>query len=153
MPEDENQPRPPQRLAALREAVRRRAETDREARAAAEELRVVKLQETPSQLWLVMGRGGDYIVVPGSYCSCPHFQIRVASGETVEPCYHLVAVHIAEAEKRYHDLSQSLSPQQVEDIVLEALAEGRSGLLRRLLYLGRGGLRRNSTIDPGPGPG
>ena len=94
----------------------------------------MKLQEAPAQLWLVMGRSSDYIVVPESYCSCPHFTIRVLSGETVEPCYHLVAVHIAASRGRYHDLSHSLAPSTVQDIVLEALVQGRSATLRRILY-------------------
>jgi len=138
MQEDKGEPGNP-RLRALREAVRRRAETDREAQRAVNELRVVKLQEQPAPLWLVMGRMADYVVVPGGFCSCPHFTIRVMSGETVEPCYHLVAVYIAERTRRYHDLSGSLSPEEVGDIVLEAIYNGRSALLRRRLYRVGGG--------------
>jgi len=139
MQEDKDKPGNP-RLRALREAVRRRAETDREAQRAVNELRLVKLQEQPAPLWLVMGRMADYVVVPGGFCSCPHFTIRVMSGETVEPCYHLVAVYIAERTGRYHDLSAALSPEEVEDVILETVYNGRSALVRRKLYrpAGRG---------------
>jgi len=131
--EDKDKPGP-QRLAELREAIRRRAEADREARRAAETLRVARLQELPASLWIVMGRGGDYVVVEDSFCSCPHFTIKVMGGETVEPCYHLVAVRVAADTGRYHDLSRTLTPGEVQGIVAEALYAGRSATLRRRLY-------------------
>jgi len=51
--------------------------------------------------WVVVGKHGEYLVLPGSgYCSCHDFFFRVMSGEK-PTCYHLIAVRIAEERSRY----------------------------------------------------
>jgi predicted nucleic acid-binding Zn finger protein len=120
-----------------------------EARAAYGELKVARIARLPVELWVVIGREADYLVIRGTYCSCPHFQIRVLGMQVVEPCYHMVAVELAARTGRYHDLSETLTPSQVSDIVMEIMAGARSTTLRRALYrLGWGegfrGSRRGS---------
>ncbi|NOZ88474.1 MAG: metal-binding protein [Crenarchaeota archaeon] len=137
MQEDQGEPRPPPRLAELRRRIRERSEEPSPDELwLASTLRLARLQRSPVELWAAMGREADYILVPGTYCSCPHFRYRVAPGETVEPCYHLVALEIARRTGRFHDLSETLSPEEVEAVVAEVLAHGRSPLLRRLLHRG-----------------
>jgi predicted nucleic acid-binding Zn finger protein len=97
-------------------------------------LRLVRVQRFPVELWVALGKESDYILVPYMFCSCPHFTIRVTGGVNLEPCYHLVATHIALSTGRFHDLSEALSPDDVEAILLEILTYGRSTLLRKVLY-------------------
>lgn len=97
-------------------------------------LRLVRVQRFPVELWVALGKESDYILVPYMFCSCPHFTIRITGGVNLEPCYHLVAAHIALSTGRFHDLSEALSPDDVEAILLEILTYGRSTLLRKVLY-------------------
>ncbi len=122
-------------LARLRMRIRELVENPpAEARAAYGELKVVRIARVPVELWIVIGRESDYLVVRGTYCSCPHFQVRVVGMEKPEPCYHLVAVELAARTGRFHDLSETLTPRQVADIALEVVAGTRSPTLRRALY-------------------
>ena len=137
MQEDEKEPQPPAapKLALLREAIARRAESPGEReRWLLAQLRLVRLQRLPVELWAVMGEEGDYLLIPDTYCSCPHFTIHVVHGESSEPCYHLVAARMARATGRFRDLSETLSPEDVQGIVLELLAYPRSPSLRRFLH-------------------
>ncbi len=134
--ENEDEPRAPPRLEALRAAARRLAEEDPEARAAALGMRLVRLTAAPVELWAALGREADYIVVPGTFCSCPHFVYRVAPGETTRPCYHLAAVELARQTGRFHDLAGRASREDVEAVILEAITVGRSATLRRLIHGG-----------------
>ncbi len=126
-------------LSVLRENILRLSEAPPpSAKSVVGELKVVRISLTPIELWVVMGRESDYLVIRGTYCSCPHFVIRVVNGESTTPCYHLVAVEIAVKQGRFHDLSLSLSKDELQDIVLEVLAGSRSTTLRKKLYaLGR----------------
>ncbi len=82
--------------------------------------------------WIVIGRHGDYIVIPGSYCSCPGFQAYVW-GRVGRPCYHLVAVELARRSGGFTDLAGRLDPDTLSTIVYEATGSGRSPTLRRIL--------------------
>ncbi len=138
MQKNEEEPRPIRStpLAALRENILRISEVPpSSAKSAVRELKVVRISQAPLELWVVMGRESDYLVIRGTYCSCPHFVIRVVNGETTMPCYHLVAVEMAIRQGRFHDLSLSLSKDELQDIVLEVLAGSRSTTLRRKLYM------------------
>jgi predicted nucleic acid-binding Zn finger protein len=127
------------RLDELRQRIRERREEGRgEEAAAAGEMRAIRVSTRPVELWIVLGHESDYVVIPGTYCSCPHFTIRVAGQESSEPCYHLVAVEIARRNNRFHDLSAAIDSSRLVDVLLEALLEGRTRTLRRLLYQRRG---------------
>ncbi len=142
MQEDEKEPRPAPatRLERLRQAIARRAENPGEKEKwLLAQLRLVRLQRLPVELWAVMGEEEDYLLIPDTYCSCPHFTIRVVHGESSEPCYHLVAVRMARLTGRFNDLSETLSPEDVQGIILELLVYPRSPSLRRFLHLPRRG--------------
>ncbi len=47
---------------------------------------------------LVRGEEGTYLVLSGSFCSCPDFYVRVLSRSERPLCYHLAAVRVAESE-------------------------------------------------------
>jgi len=97
-------------------------------------LRLIRIQREPIELWVAMGRERDYILIPDSFCSCPHFTIRVARGQSAEPCYHLVAARMAQMLARFHDLADTLSRDERRQVIIEVLYHGRSSLLRRKLY-------------------
>ena len=143
MQEDQAPPRRLGVLAELRRRLRERSENPGpEELWLAQSLRLVLLQRSPAELWLAMGREGDYLVVPGTFCSCPHYRYRVAWGLSSEPCYHMVAVEIARRTGRYHDLTETLTEDDVETIIHEVVAAGRSAHLRRLLHRLGGGVDR-----------
>lgn len=122
-------------IASLRKRILERAETAHsDEQWLAGMLRLVRLQQYPIELWVALGREYDYIIIPYMFCSCPHFVIRVTGGASLEPCYHLVAVHIALSTSRFHDLSKTLTSDTVEAILLEIITHGRSSLLRKVLY-------------------
>jgi len=51
--------------------------------------------------WMVVGRHGDYLVLPNAgYCSCHDFFFRVISEEK-PACYHLLAVKLARERNAY----------------------------------------------------
>ncbi|HID65699.1 MAG TPA: hypothetical protein EYH08_05130 [Pyrodictium sp.] len=105
------------------------------AREAVASLKVIRLKK-PDEIWAVLGRHNDYIVIPSTYCSCPHFTIHVVGMSWHKPCYHLVAVELAKRSNRFRDLSEKLTRDELYEIVYEILYEGRSRLLRRLVYGG-----------------
>ncbi len=96
-------------------------------------LKVVLLTRVPNDIWLVIGEHADYIVVPLKFCSCPHYMISMLTGSMGKPCYHLIAVELARDLRRYIDLSKVLDADTVNAIVIEAIYEGRSRTLRRVL--------------------
>ena len=58
------------------------------------------------QRWVVVGKHGEYLVLPGSgYCSCHDFFFRVMSGEK-PTCYHLIAVKLAKKKGEYEVIEE-----------------------------------------------
>ncbi len=56
--------------------------------------------------WIVVGRHGDYLVLPhAGYCSCHDFFFRVMGGGK-PTCYHLEAVKIAQETGRYETIEE-----------------------------------------------
>ncbi len=101
------------------------------------ELRVIRISRAPLDEWVVLGDTGDYLVLPRLYCSCPHYMINVATGRTVKPCYHLVAVELAKSLNRFIDLSEMLTRDTLVELVFEVLVSQRSKTLRQLLMRAR----------------
>lgn len=96
--------------------------------------RVVRLASEPLEVWLVLGEHGDYIVIPGTYCSCPHFTIRVVAQGSTMPCYHLVAVELAKRLDKFIDLSGKLSSSEREEIIFETIVSERALTARRIIF-------------------
>ncbi|NPA04555.1 MAG: hypothetical protein GXO09_00465 [Crenarchaeota archaeon] len=135
---------PAEALRRLAERVRRESENPRgKAWEAAESGRVVLLAGTRPRLWVVIGEEADYIVLPGTYCSCPHFMIRVLGEAEDKPCYHLVAVEAVRRGRAGRLVAVDATTDELADILSEALLTGRSRTLRRLLYGGDAEPRRS----------
>ncbi len=83
--------------------------------------------------WAVIGRTGDYLVIPMLFCSCPAFTARFAVGLSDRPCYHLVAVELARRRGGYVDVSGRVDGKLLAQLVAELLYQRRSPTLRRLL--------------------
>ena len=119
----------------LKKSIKRALETPSPSAVTASSLfKTILVARQPVEIWIVVGKDSDYIVIPGMYCSCPHFQIKVVFRLTDEPCYHLVAVELSKKEKRYYDLTSQIDEKILYDILYEALTVGRSSSLRRVLY-------------------
>ncbi|MDH5815968.1 MAG: hypothetical protein QE164_04195 [Candidatus Nezhaarchaeota archaeon] len=52
-------------------------------------------------IWIVVGKGRDYWVIPKLYCSCDDFYINVISRRKSPLCYHLLAQALAEKTGNY----------------------------------------------------
>jgi predicted nucleic acid-binding Zn finger protein len=113
---------------------RRLEEPSRDAIAAGGSFRVVKIAEVPVQLWVVLGEEGDYVVIRKAFCSCPHFRMKIATGRSETPCYHLVSVEIAVRDGRFRDLSRVINPREAAQVIFEVLAADRSPTLRRVIH-------------------
>jgi predicted nucleic acid-binding Zn finger protein len=68
-----------------------------------EERKIVRYQFHPSEsvTWIVKGRGRQYLVIPGLYCTCRSFYQDVVISRETNMCYHLLAQRIAEVRKEY----------------------------------------------------
>ena len=83
----------------------------------------------PLDLWVYLGGSGDYIVIPGLYCSCPKFQAGARSGSRY-CCHHVAGLREALRLGRYHEVD---GLDQVE-VVREILVLGRSYTVRRAVF-------------------
>jgi predicted nucleic acid-binding Zn finger protein len=52
-------------------------------------------------VWIVVGREKEYFLIPGFYCQCDDFYIRVVIRKETDLCYHLLAQAIAERTGEY----------------------------------------------------
>ncbi len=89
------------------------------------------LEESP--LWVYIGRRHDHLVIPGMYCTCKSFTIRVMARKQLLACKHLVIQRIAEKNKTYRTLKTSIN--EYLKIIHEILSIGMSPTLRNLLYI------------------
>lgn len=93
-----------------------------EAQQAVDDARVKKYVFQPSgrELWVVVGRNRDYLVLPLSkYCACDDFFYRVLDQER-KRCYHLLAVALAQRQGSYEEIEER------DDLYLKFISEWRS---------------------------
>lgn len=96
------------------------------------ERRFVRLK-TPGgrDIWVYMGPRSDYVIIPGTYCSCMDFSVRVVSRSSYPYCKHLLGLEVALRRNLYRDLE--VGESDAVGIVREILSQGFSRTLRRLL--------------------
>lgn len=119
MPRRKSRPRSSNRKAKARKT---EASIRSEAQRVVDEGRVKKYVFEPSgrELWVVVGRKGDYLVLPLSkYCACDDFFYRVLDQER-KRCYHLLAVTLAQRQGRYEEIEER------DDMYLKFIPEWRS---------------------------
>lgn len=85
-----------------------------------------------SDLWVYMGPQRDYVVIPGTYCSCMDFTIRVISQGVSPYCKHLLALEVARTRGKYREVR--VSETEAVKVIGEALSRGFSKTLREILY-------------------
>lgn len=63
------------------------------------EKRIKKYKFTPSnrEVWVVVGKEKEYLVIPRLFCSCTDFHINVTLRRKYSFCHHLLAQALAEA--------------------------------------------------------
>ncbi len=99
--------------------------------------RVVKLVTNDLEFFVVMGRGGDYLLTPKTFCSCKDFEINVVMRNKRKSCYHLVGLELAIKENLLREVKVGFN--ELLDIVFECIYEGKSRTLRKLLMVSAGG--------------
>ncbi len=119
-------------------------EVEREALEAALLSRFVRVRSGAAEVWVYMGPSQDHVLVASRprgggrrvdepiYCSCKSFQIRFLSEESALACKHVYALRLVLRGLAPH-LEVEVEPSQMADIIAEAMGQGRSRTLRRLL--------------------
>lgn len=96
--------------------------------------RVVEVSdEGGSRVYVFLGRSGDYLVVPGTFCSCRDFEFNVMFRWRRRACYHLVATELAIRRGLLRRLK--VGRDTFLDILYEVVFNGRSRILRKLATL------------------
>lgn len=90
---------------------------------------VLKVSSSNLAYYVVRGRRGYYVVLPGLYCSCKEFEINVLMRRSRGACYHLALVDEAIKQGRVKTLEMGLD--DAISALLEVLETGDSLLLRR----------------------
>ncbi len=103
-------------------------EFERRAREAGLSWRFVRVSRDP-EVWIYLGESGDYIVIPGLYCSCPRFQLSLTAGPPYG-CHHVYGLRVAVKEGRYREV-EGLDLAQV---VHEVFTMGRAVSVRRIIF-------------------
>lgn len=100
------------------------------ALAAGRSWRFVRVSRDP-EVWVYLGGSGDYLVIPGLYCSCPRFQRSLTTGPPYG-CHHVYGLMVAEREGRYREV-QGLD---IARVVHEVFTLGRALTVRRAVFAG-----------------
>ncbi|MEA2070838.1 MAG: SWIM zinc finger family protein [Asgard group archaeon] len=66
--------------------------------------------------WVVKGKEREYVTIEHNFCSCKDFLFNALYRRNTPACYHLLAREIAEASKRYIEIT-------VDDDQYQALLE------------------------------
>ena len=90
---------------------------------------VFKVSSGNLTYYVVRGRRGYYVVLPGLYCSCKEFEINVLMRRSRGACYHLALVDEAIRQGRVKELGLGL--EDAVAVLIEVLETGDSILLRR----------------------
>ncbi len=90
---------------------------------------VFKISSGNLTYYVVKGRRGYYVVLPGLYCSCKEFEINVLMRRSRGACYHLALVDEAIRQGRVKELRLGL--EEAVAALIEVLETGDSILLRR----------------------
>ncbi len=90
---------------------------------------VFKISSGNLTYYVVKGRRGYYVVLPGLYCSCKEFEINVLMRRSRGACYHLALVDEAIRQGRVKELGLGL--EDAVAVLIEVLETGDSILLRR----------------------
>ncbi len=90
---------------------------------------VFRISSSNLTYYVVKGRRGYYIVLPGLYCSCKEFEINVLMRRSRGACYHLALLDEAIKQGRVRELE--LGVEEAVAVLIEVLETGDSILLRR----------------------
>ena len=58
------------------------------------------------ELWIVVGRTRDYLVLPHLYCMCDNFYLNVVIRRSDSACYHIIAQMLAEATSKFDKIEE-----------------------------------------------
>ncbi|ADV65494.1 metal-binding protein [Desulfurococcus mucosus] len=94
--------------------------------------RFVRLVVNGGEIWVYTGPERDYVAIPGTYCSCMDFAIRVVSRGETPYCKHLLGLEVARRLGKYREVR--LGSEEAVAVVREALFKGFSKTLHRMLY-------------------
>lgn len=92
----------------------------------------IKVKDGGREVWIYGGPERDYVIIPGAFCSCMDFTIRVVSRGETPYCKHLLGLEVARRLGKYREIEMEV--QDVIKVVREVFAKGFSRTLHRILY-------------------
>lgn len=68
---------------------------------------VKKYKFVPSnkEVWIVVGKEREYVVIPAIFCSCEDFYLNVVIRNKVNGCYHIYAQIIADVLNKFDEIT------------------------------------------------
>jgi predicted nucleic acid-binding Zn finger protein len=93
----------------------------------------LQVQNVDLNTWVYLGPSGDYVLVPGLFCSCNDFTIRVIGKREKCYCKHLVEQAVSERKKLYKTVNLESFEEYVK-ILNEVFTQNLTSTLRRRLY-------------------
>ena len=55
-------------------------------------------------VWVVVGKGRDYLILSDLYCNCEDFYVKVVVQKSAKICYHLLAKILADNFEYYEEI-------------------------------------------------
>lgn len=55
-------------------------------------------------VWIVIGKGRDYLILSDLYCNCEDFYVKVVVQKSAKICYHLLAKLLADSFNYYEEI-------------------------------------------------
>ncbi len=94
--------------------------------------RILRLVHGNRYIFIVLGFSGDYVAIPGIFCSCKDYELNVVLRGNRPSCYHLLAIDIALRENAVRDVHVD-DINLFRSIIYECIYSGRSEILRKIL--------------------
>ena len=93
----------------------------------------VNVQGADLNTWVYMGPSGDYVIVPGVFCSCSDFTIRVVGRREKCYCKHLVDQALSEKRGLYRVVDLGSFDEYIK-VLNEVFTQNLTSTLRKKLY-------------------
>lgn len=90
------------------------------------------------KIWVYLGTHGDHLLISledsSIYCSCKGFRMSLEKKDK-KGCSHIYALRIAYSHKKYRDISDKITFEELNKIIEEIMELDYSYLLRNILLI------------------
>ncbi|WP_440060072.1 metal-binding protein [Thermogladius sp. 4427co] len=93
----------------------------------------ILVQNADLNTWVYLGLSNDYVIIPGAYCSCNDFTIRVVGRREKCYCKHLIEQALSERRGLYKVINLDSLGEYIK-ILNEVLTQNLTSTLRKKIY-------------------